>query len=818
MAIPHLHISPQSRSRGKSFAQAIAYRFGTVAVDAWTGRRHDYTARVDRNEIEATGLGAWDSLDSSWSPADPQTIATRADSAEHRVDSCIGRDVESALPHELPPDLRIECAITWANELAARYKTPVPWALHRPSQDGDQRNWHIHSLVPDRALATDGLSFGPKLGVFRPDRGGRREVHAVRDMWEQHVNTYLTLARSPERITMGRTRITPAEHLGPRLTGALRRKERRPRDAIRRLAARLALRGPARVIDRLGRQIAYRRGEGVIARAARRDPTNDLVVAATAPSAPRHIDMTPITRPTVAPRRPRVPTGTRGRPPADSIATDPAPRMSAQGPSRRRRAPARVDLGPKRTTVPVRSVPATTASSARSRQTQTDPTPATAPAPPAPQAEPTTRRRRSRAPARVDPGPKRTTVPVRSVPATTASSARSRQTQTDPTPATAPAPPAPQAEPTTRRRRRRAPARVDPGPKRTTVPVRSVPATTASSARSRQTQTDPTPATAPAPPAPQAEPTTRRRRSRAPARVDLEPKRTTVPVRSVPATTASSARSRQTQTDPTPATAPAPPAPQAEPTTRRRRNRAPARVDLRPKRTTVPGRPAPPTTTSTETSRDALPSPEPATAPIDTPQAQQTPVTAPQTPVTAPQAPPPPVSTPQAPARVLDELDPIARSVAIGHITRWTSSTAAEVQSVVPRDRVPSQAPRDGASWIVIGHYGVLTPSGRAQTIATEGAAGFGAAAEQRRAEDQRAEEQRRADVQRRAEEHRIAEEQRFAHLEAEAEAEAKAEAEAEAKAKAEAETARVADDPEVGGPKGGAKPKRKRKDQDPGR
>ena len=411
MAIPHLHISPQSRSRGKSFAQAIAYRFGTVAVDAWTGRRHDYTARVDRNEIEATGLGAWDSLDSSWSPADPQTIATRADSAEHRVDSCIGRDVESALPHELPPDLRIECAITWANELAARYKTPVPWALHRPSQDGDQRNWHIHSLVPDRALATDGLSFGPKLGVFRPDRGGRREVHAVRDMWEQHVNTYLTLARSPERITMGRTRITPAEHLGPRLTGALRRKERRPRDAIRRLAARLALRGPARVIDRLGRQIAYRRGEGVIARAARRDPTNDLVVAATAPSAPRHIDMTPITRPTVAPRRPRVPTGTRGRPPADSIATDPAPRMSAQGPSRRRRAPARVDLGPKRTTVPVRSVPATTASSARSRQTQTDPTPATAPAPPAPQAEPTTRRRRSRAPARVDPGPKRTTVP-----------------------------------------------------------------------------------------------------------------------------------------------------------------------------------------------------------------------------------------------------------------------------------------------------------------------------------------------------------------------------------------------------------------------
>ena len=234
VAIAHLSIRAQSRSSGQSFAGALAYRIGVRLVDAHTGRVHDYTRRADREEIAETGMGRPPGLDPAITIDDTdaaQHLADLVDSAETRRNSCLGRDFEGSIPASLSAKQRLALAKSWGETLAHRYSTPVPWAIHAPPADGDARNWHIHALVPDRALAPDGAALGPKIRILADRRTGPGEVKEIRRAWEDHVNAHLKAAGIEARIDMGRTRPAhqPSVHLGPRRTGRERRRQARRR-------------------------------------------------------------------------------------------------------------------------------------------------------------------------------------------------------------------------------------------------------------------------------------------------------------------------------------------------------------------------------------------------------------------------------------------------------------------------------------------------------------------------------------------------------------------------------------------------------------
>ena len=228
MAIAHLSIRVQSRSRGQSFARALAYRCGLHLVDSRTSRSYDYRRRVDREEIAHTGIGRYEGLDASWMLEHAQLLADRIDEAERRVNSIVARDFESAIPHELDDAQRLALAQEWSDFLSARYRAPVPFAVHYSALDGDRRNVHIHALVPDRAVADDGVTMGRKHRILGDVKRGPKEVLELRLRWQETVNRHLRAAGIDATIDMGRTRPAdqPSVHAGPRRTGRERRRQR----------------------------------------------------------------------------------------------------------------------------------------------------------------------------------------------------------------------------------------------------------------------------------------------------------------------------------------------------------------------------------------------------------------------------------------------------------------------------------------------------------------------------------------------------------------------------------------------------------------
>ena len=227
MAIPHLSIRSQSRTRGQSMARALAYRCGMALVDVRTGRRHDYTRRRDREEIAQIGVGQFRGMDASWSLDNAQLLADRIDTAERRCNSVVARDLESALPCELDSDQQLALVKQWTNMIARHYRAPVPYAIHHPAADGDVRNTHVHVLLPDRRVADDGIAMGKKLRVLADLKSAPRQIKILRRAWQMIVNRHLRAAGIDESIDMGRTRPAdqPSVHAGPRRTGRERRRQ-----------------------------------------------------------------------------------------------------------------------------------------------------------------------------------------------------------------------------------------------------------------------------------------------------------------------------------------------------------------------------------------------------------------------------------------------------------------------------------------------------------------------------------------------------------------------------------------------------------------
>lgn len=189
MAIYHANIKSFSRGKGESSMAAAAYRAGIDLVDTKTREVHRYSNRsgVEHYEMLAP-KGAPD-----WC-LDPHKFWLANEAWETRSNARVARELEVALPAELTEQQRKVLALELGQMLVDRYNAVVLVALHTPSKQGDQRNYHTHLLMSAREVGPEGL--GERAGAEFDASGGRGaiEIRLIREMVAQKINAHLSHA------------------------------------------------------------------------------------------------------------------------------------------------------------------------------------------------------------------------------------------------------------------------------------------------------------------------------------------------------------------------------------------------------------------------------------------------------------------------------------------------------------------------------------------------------------------------------------------------------------------------------------------------
>ncbi len=221
MAIYHLSTKPVSRSSGRSAVASAAYRCAVLLTNHRDGLVHDFTRKegVEHKEIVLP-----DGLSADWA-LDRSALWNAAEFAERRKDARVAREFEIALPHELSPEARLKAARAFARDLANRYGAAVDFAIHSPSEHGDDRNYHAHVLMTTRQVGRTGL----REKTYLEHKNARLLAHGmattdmqlrdIRQAWEGIANRQLQRegldVRIDHRSHMGRgLELSPTEHMG----------------------------------------------------------------------------------------------------------------------------------------------------------------------------------------------------------------------------------------------------------------------------------------------------------------------------------------------------------------------------------------------------------------------------------------------------------------------------------------------------------------------------------------------------------------------------------------------------------------------------
>jgi ATP-dependent exoDNAse (exonuclease V) alpha subunit len=256
LAIYHLSVKPVSRSAGRSATAAAAYRAGCQIVDKRTGEIYDYTRK---GGVESADIVLPDGAP-EWA-TDRAKLWNAAELAEKRKDACVAREFEVALPSELCAAERRRLALDFAKEMANREGCAVDVAIHAPGRKGDNRNHHAHILRTTRKVGVNGL--GEKLDTEKAGRKRWDDLEAIRTRWADMTNERLrengVVARVDHRSleAQGIER-EPTIHLGPQLSGLLRRGARsyiEERLASERLEAAMRDGAIKREISQIDQQI-----------------------------------------------------------------------------------------------------------------------------------------------------------------------------------------------------------------------------------------------------------------------------------------------------------------------------------------------------------------------------------------------------------------------------------------------------------------------------------------------------------------------------------------------------------------------------------
>jgi len=185
VALYHLHVKNISRSEGRSAVAAAAYRAGETLPNE---REEGESAFGGKRDVVFTRIFA-PAVAPDW-VMDRAALWNTVEAAEKRKDARLAKEIEFALPHELP---RREWRVV-AGRMADAYVLRghvVDLAIH---EDGSGRNPHIHMMLTTRALTAEG--FGGKMR----EADGRAFVQDARVLWESIANEALAEAGSEVMI------------------------------------------------------------------------------------------------------------------------------------------------------------------------------------------------------------------------------------------------------------------------------------------------------------------------------------------------------------------------------------------------------------------------------------------------------------------------------------------------------------------------------------------------------------------------------------------------------------------------------------------
>lgn len=245
----HWSTKAHGRSKGRSATGCAAYRAGVRIVDERTGLVFDYRPRggVSHREI----------LLPDGAPAeyhDRATLWNAVERSETRTNSTVCRELEVALPNDLPPEVQKRIITQLVRELVDDTGFAADVCLHDPhtrrmaagedttdaTGTDDSKNPHAHVLLSCRVLTQDGFTDkrrdwdSAKTGGAIITQWRARYAELVNDAYREHGIDKFIDHRSFEERGIDRL---PTVHVGTGPHSAARRKHN---DEVRAANARLA--------------------------------------------------------------------------------------------------------------------------------------------------------------------------------------------------------------------------------------------------------------------------------------------------------------------------------------------------------------------------------------------------------------------------------------------------------------------------------------------------------------------------------------------------------------------------------------------------
>ena len=165
IAIYHCSIKIISRGKGKSAVAAAAYRSGEKLINNYDGITHDYTRKI--------GIAHTEILLPSHAPPDFQNrsaLWNSVEKIEKSKNSQLAREIELAIPKELPPEQQISLVREYVNDNFVSVGMCADIAVHDKS-DG---NPHAHIMLTMRPLNENGEWGAKSRKEYITDKNGER--------------------------------------------------------------------------------------------------------------------------------------------------------------------------------------------------------------------------------------------------------------------------------------------------------------------------------------------------------------------------------------------------------------------------------------------------------------------------------------------------------------------------------------------------------------------------------------------------------------------------------------------------------------------
>lgn len=188
----HLHAKPVKRSAGRSVVAAAAYRAGDDLEH--DGNKHLYSKRsgvLSAKIITPKGAPEW--------AKDRNTLWNKVEKSEKRKDAQLAREIVISLPHleqyndmdendrnAILKDIYSPLIDKYIDEQFVSKGMVADVAIHAPSKNNDERNYHAHILLTFRKFDNDNFSTKKERTWNNKDLAQK-----WREKWSESVNRFL---------------------------------------------------------------------------------------------------------------------------------------------------------------------------------------------------------------------------------------------------------------------------------------------------------------------------------------------------------------------------------------------------------------------------------------------------------------------------------------------------------------------------------------------------------------------------------------------------------------------------------------------------